>query len=65
MFIVHGADDRLFPPSHAQRLFEAAGEPKRLLLGEGFGHAEDGLSPAFARKLVSVVHGSLGWPWSG
>ena len=47
---------------HAQRLFDAAGEPKRLLLGEGFGHAEDGLSPAFANKLVSVVHeiGGLG-----
>jgi pimeloyl-ACP methyl ester carboxylesterase len=63
--IVHGTDDRLFPPAHAQRLFAAAGEPKRLLLGGGFGHAEDGLSPAFARKLVSVVHESLGWAWSG
>ena len=53
--IVHGADDRLFPPSHAHRLYEAAGEPKRLLIGEGFGHAEDGLRPAFARKLVEVL----------
>jgi len=53
--IVHGADDRLFPPSHAHRLYEAAGEPKRLLIGEGFGHAEDGLTPAFAHKLVDVL----------
>lgn len=53
--IVHGADDRLFPPSHARRLYEAAGEPKRLLIGEGFGHAEDGLTPAFAHKLVDVL----------
>ena len=52
VIIVHGTDDKLFPPSHAQRLYDAAGEPKRLLLGEGFGHAEDGLSPAFAHKLV-------------
>ena len=65
VIIVHGTDDKLFPPSHAQRLFDAAGEPKRLLLGEGFGHAEDGLSPAFANKLVSVVHESVGWAWSG
>jgi len=32
-----------------------AGEPKRLLIGEGFGHAEDGLTPAFAHKLVDVL----------
>ena len=53
--IVHGADDRLFPPAHAHRLYEAAGDPKRLLIGEGFGHAEDGLTPAFAHKLVEVL----------
>lgn len=53
--IVHGADDRLFPAAHARRLYDAAGEPKRLLIGEGFGHAEDGLTPAFALKLVEVL----------
>jgi pimeloyl-ACP methyl ester carboxylesterase len=53
--IVHGADDRLFPAEHARRLYDAAGDPKRLLIGEGFGHAEDGLTPAFARKLVDVL----------
>jgi uncharacterized protein len=57
---VHGADDRLFPPSHARKLYEAAGEPKRLLIGEGFGHAEDGLTPAFARKLVDVMRMMVG-----
>jgi pimeloyl-ACP methyl ester carboxylesterase len=55
VLIVHGADDKLFPPTHARRLYEAAGEPKRLLIGEGFGHAEDGLTPAFAHKLVDVL----------
>jgi pimeloyl-ACP methyl ester carboxylesterase len=55
VLVVHGADDRLFPPSHARALYEAAGEPKRLLIGEGFGHAEDGLTPAFAHKLVDVL----------
>jgi uncharacterized protein len=53
--IVHGEDDRLFPPSHARRLYDAASEPKRLLIGRGFGHAEDGLTPAFARKLLGVL----------
>ena len=50
--IIHGTDDHLFAPDHARRLYEAAGEPKRLLLGDGFGHAEDGLTPAFERRLA-------------
>ena len=44
--IIHGEDDHLFAPDHARRLYEAAGEPEqRLLIGDGFGHAEDGLTP--------------------
>jgi pimeloyl-ACP methyl ester carboxylesterase len=62
--IVHGNDDPLFTVDHARRLYEAAGEPKRLLLGDGFGHAEDGLTPPFERKLARVVHETLGMPWS-
>jgi pimeloyl-ACP methyl ester carboxylesterase len=62
--IIHGTDDHLFTPDHARRLYEAAGEPKRLLLGDGFGHAEDGLTPAFERRLARVVHETLGLPWS-
>ena len=63
--IVHGNDDHLFAPDHARRLYDAAGEPKRLLLGEGFGHAEDGLTPAFGRRLARVIHEALELPWSG
>ena len=63
--IVHGNDDHLFAPDHARRLYAAAGEPKRLLLGDRFGHAEDGLTPAFERRLARVVHETLGLPWSG
>lgn len=64
--IIHGTDDRLFSPDHAQRLYDAASEPKRLLLGEGFGHAEDGLTRAFARRLARVIHETLELelPWS-
>lgn len=62
--IIHGTDDHLFAPVHARRLYEAAGEPRRLLLGDGFGHAEDGLTPAFERRLARVVHETLGLPWS-
>jgi fermentation-respiration switch protein FrsA (DUF1100 family) len=44
VFIVHGADDALFPSDHALRMYEAAHEPKALWLVEGLGHA----SPLFS-----------------
>jgi pimeloyl-ACP methyl ester carboxylesterase len=61
---IHGNDDRLFAADHAHRLYDAACEPKRLLLGDGFGHAEDGLTPAFERTLARIVHETLGLTWS-
>jgi pimeloyl-ACP methyl ester carboxylesterase len=61
--IVHGRNDHLFSEDHARRLFSAAGEPKRLLLGDHFGHAEDGLSPGFGRRLTRIVHEALDLPW--
>jgi uncharacterized protein len=38
VLIVHGAEDDLVPPEMAQRLYDAARGPKRLLLVEGAGH---------------------------
>ncbi len=61
--IVHGANDHLFPEDHAYRLYEAANEPKRLLLGDRFGHAEDGLTPAFTSRLIGVIRRELGGAW--
>lgn len=63
LVIVHGRNDHLFSEDHAHRLFDAAGEPKRLLLGDHFGHAEDGLTPGFARRLARILHGALDLPW--
>ena len=63
--IVHGKDDSLFGADHAQRLYDAANDPKRLLMGDRFGHAEDGLTSAFAARLIRVIHEELGDPWSG
>lgn len=62
--IVHGLDDRLFGPDLARRLYAAAGEPKRLLLGDGFGHAEVGLSGSFAVLLGRVIDEMLEASWS-
>ncbi|MGQ0512497.1 MAG: alpha/beta hydrolase [Betaproteobacteria bacterium] len=39
VLIVHGAQDGVVPPEMAQRLFEAARGPKRLMLVEGAGHS--------------------------
>lgn len=63
LLIVHGRDDHLFHEREALRLFEEAGEPKRLLLAERFGHAEDGLSPSLARRLTRGIYGTWELPW--
>jgi fermentation-respiration switch protein FrsA (DUF1100 family) len=59
ILIVHGADDHFFPPDQAQALYDQAPEPKRLLILERFGHAEDGFTDAFATQLVGEIEGLL------
>ncbi|MDI9457699.1 MAG: prolyl oligopeptidase family serine peptidase, partial [Bacillota bacterium] len=38
LFIVHGTGDELIPYQHALKLFEQAGEPKKLLIIPGAAH---------------------------
>ncbi len=38
VLIIHGSQDNLFPPHHAQKMYGAAQEPKELWLIEGLGH---------------------------
>ncbi len=38
VLVVHGAEDSVVPPGMAQRLFDAARGPKRLIMVEGAGH---------------------------
>jgi fermentation-respiration switch protein FrsA (DUF1100 family) len=40
IFILQGGQDTVIPPDSAQRLFDAAGEPRRLWIEEDAGHAE-------------------------
>ncbi len=65
LLLVHGRDDHLFAEGEALRLFEAAGEPKRLLLADRFGHAEDGLTSSLARTIARDLHEAWGLPWFG
>jgi fermentation-respiration switch protein FrsA (DUF1100 family) len=40
IFILQGEQDTVIPPDSAQRLHDAAGEPRRLWIEEGAGHTE-------------------------
>lgn len=64
LLLVHSPEDEIVPVAHGRRLFEAAREPRELLLTEG-GHNEGGfLRRAEWRERVGVflerVVGRLG-----
>jgi alpha-beta hydrolase superfamily lysophospholipase len=59
VILVHGRTDHLFSVEHAFRLYEAAGDPKRLFVSDRFGHGEDGLSTAFAARLAGWIRDGL------
>lgn len=65
LIVVHGRDDHFFDEGQAWRLYRRAGEPKRLMLGSRFGHAEDGLDRGFAERVARRVHAAVGLPWPG
>jgi pimeloyl-ACP methyl ester carboxylesterase len=60
LVIIHGRDDHFFDDEQAWLLYRMAGEPKRLLLGAPFGHAEDGYNPAFAEQVGDAIFRALG-----
>jgi pimeloyl-ACP methyl ester carboxylesterase len=51
LILVHGRDDGIFDEEEAWRLYRRARRPKHLMLARPFGHAEDGLSAAFADRI--------------
>jgi len=55
LLLIHGARDDYLPPDNAQRLFQAAGEPKELWLAPGSGHAAARLD--HSREYLERVHG--------
>jgi fermentation-respiration switch protein FrsA (DUF1100 family) len=55
LLLVHGVDDHFFDVEEAWQLYRRAGRPKRLLLASRFGHAEDGYTPGFARRIAFAI----------
>ncbi|MPQ83650.1 alpha/beta hydrolase [Pseudomonas sp. MAFF 730085] len=57
LLVVHGLDDQYVPPRFSQQLFDAAQEPKRLLLVPGATHNNSMrmAGPGYARALDSLM----------
>jgi fermentation-respiration switch protein FrsA (DUF1100 family) len=64
VFIVQGLSDAAIPGDSAQRLYDAAGEPRSLWVGENVPHlgmyARYGSE--YARRLIDFFDRSLGKP---
>ena len=48
-------DDRLVPPEESQALYDRAGEPKKLVVLEGYGHYEVYVEPAFSEVMAETL----------
>jgi len=60
LLIVHGDRDEFFPVDHAQRIYDAAVEPKELWIIPGFGHAERYASPELLRRIGTWMRTAAG-----
>jgi len=50
-------NDRLVPPEESEHLYARAGEPKKLVVLQGYGHYEVYAEPAFS----AMMHTALDW----
>jgi uncharacterized protein len=55
VLLIHGADDEVIPPSHAQRLYEAAAGPRDLWLIPGGRHADNLTKPDVRERLIRYL----------
>jgi pimeloyl-ACP methyl ester carboxylesterase len=59
LLIVHGDRDEFFPVEHAERLFEAAHQPKELWIVPGYGHAETAAKPELIDRIGSWAEAAV------
>jgi fermentation-respiration switch protein FrsA (DUF1100 family) len=55
LVLIHGEADAIVPPHHAQRLYEAAQQPKELWLLPAVGHIQSVRDPSLRRRLGDYV----------
>lgn len=62
LLIIHGTQDTTVPEEHAHLLFEAAGEPKEIWLGEGAAHCGTYFldRAAYVRRVSAFFERNLG-----
>ncbi len=58
--LVHGTSDPYVPVASARAIYERLGTPKRLVVLDGFGHAEAAFNPAFATSLQALLDDLVG-----
>jgi fermentation-respiration switch protein FrsA (DUF1100 family) len=61
VFIIQGADDTVVPADSAQRLYNAAGEPRILWIGAGVGHGgmRGAQPPEYDRRVFAFFDANL------
>jgi len=59
LLVIHGEEDRIVPPEHARRLYDAAREPKQLWLVPGAGHIQATHLPAERERLAAYLREAL------
>src|SRR5579859_521473 len=62
LLVIHGTQDHMIPVSHGKRVYEAAGEPKELWLGEGADHCGTYFldRQTYCRRVVTFFNRYLG-----
>ena len=59
VLLIHGADDKETPPAHSQRIFEALGGPRRLMLVPGAGHNQSLYGPGVWGEIERWIEEAL------
>ena len=55
LLLITTDDDRLVPPEQSERLYERAGEPKKLVTLKGYGHYDVYAEPAFSEVMTETA----------
>jgi dipeptidyl aminopeptidase/acylaminoacyl peptidase len=60
LLILNGRRDRVVPPQHSRAIFEAACEPKRLIVNPDGGHFDNASPQTISQEIIPFIEGALG-----